>query len=121
MTAQLRRLYQGTCRLRLLSLKVIELAISNCFVQLIQQNLKSITLPSIGAGQLGYPADLVANTMTQAITGHFLNNLNDGLEVVVCVYEKDLKTAQVFSTNSILLSCSCFWRILLSFLLYLFL
>ena len=80
------------------------MAILNCFAELKKQGYKSITLPTIGAGQLGYPGGLVAKTMTESITGHFLNNLNDCLEVVICVYEKDIKTTQVFTVVSHLTS-----------------
>ena len=76
--------------------QTLEDFVYECLKTADQNGLKSIAFPALGTGNLGYPADLVASTMYQAVQ-HFERIKSDTSveEVMFVVFYKDHPTVAV--------------------------
>ena len=77
------------------SCKVISKIITNCLNELVKNNYNSIAVPSIGAGGLGYPADLAAKAILTSIISFLNLNRTKKIKVNIIIYEKDIHIFQV--------------------------
>jgi O-acetyl-ADP-ribose deacetylase (regulator of RNase III) len=61
--------------------------VTKCLVQMANLGLETITLPTMGMGNLGYPSDLVAREMLTAIHDFVKKEAN--LVVNLLVFQND--------------------------------
>ena len=75
--------------------KPINKIVTNCLNKLVGTGFSSIAIPSIGAGGLGYPANLVAKSSLNSILSFLNLNHNKKFSVKLVVYEKDIEIYKV--------------------------
>lgn len=74
----------------------MKLAIQECLDEAEKKHAKSIALPAMGTGKLGYPSDQVASIMFEAIRKWSHSNRDASIkDVQIIVYSKDRDTLQV--------------------------
>ena len=78
--------------------KSISKLITNCLNKLAEKDLNSIAIPSIGAGGLGYPANLVAKSSLNSIVSFLNLNRKKKFNIRLIIYEKDLSIHQASLT-----------------------
>jgi poly [ADP-ribose] polymerase 10/14/15 len=94
--------------------KSLSKIITNCLNELSKMNLSSIAIPSIGAGGLGYPANLVAKISLSSIISYLNLNRKKKLNVKIIIYKNDIEIFQViFFLNSFLKFLMIFLNIFL--------
>ncbi|XP_069139174.1 protein mono-ADP-ribosyltransferase PARP9-like [Argopecten irradians] len=72
----------------------------NCLKEADKRNCRTISFPALGTGNLGYPKDLVANTMFNAVKKYFQENPDSCVEGVnFVVYHKDRETVKAFEAE----------------------
>ena len=74
--------------------KSISKLITNCLNKLVEKDLNSIAIPSVGAGGLGYPANLVAKSSLNSIVSFLNLNRKKKFKIRLIIYEKDLSIHQ---------------------------
>ena len=75
-------------------LQIIEGIVEDCLNRAEDQGLTSISFPAIGTGNLGFPKDLVASVMMEAVSK--FNKEPRCLKTVnIVLYPKDQETIQV--------------------------
>ncbi|XP_030198904.1 protein mono-ADP-ribosyltransferase PARP14-like isoform X1 [Gadus morhua] len=78
------------------AVKIIEGIVEDCLNRAEDQGLTSISFPAIGTGNLGFPKDLVASVMMEAVS-KFNKEPRCLKTVVIVLYPKDQETIQVFT------------------------
>lgn len=74
---------------------------ADCLAQAEQQRQRSLTLPAIGTGNLGFPRDVVAKLMLDAVLKFSQKRgTNNVQEVVFILHPSDTSTAQVRLSNA---------------------
>ncbi|KAI4900851.1 hypothetical protein NFI96_003772 [Prochilodus magdalenae] len=77
--------------------EVLKHIVRNCLKKAEQQNMISISFPAIGTGNLGFPKDLVSNTLLREIHAFSAKRRPQSLkEVTVVVHPSDNETVQSF-------------------------
>lgn len=76
--------------------QVLQNILKACLQEAHNQNMATIAFPAIGTGNLGYPRDVVAEEMYQAIIDFAKENSNSCVNTVfIVVFEEDSETLQV--------------------------
>ena len=75
--------------------KSIRNIVTNCLKKLAEKNFSSIAIPSIGAGGLAHPADLVAKSSLQSIIGYLNINRTKKFFVRIVIFQQDIHIYQV--------------------------
>ncbi|XP_052088539.1 protein mono-ADP-ribosyltransferase PARP14-like isoform X3 [Mytilus californianus] len=79
------------------SIKVLEKFIDRCLQEADGNGCKSIALPAMGTGKLGYPRDLVATHMYSSVEQFASQNPSSNVtEVLFVLYDKDHQTVKAF-------------------------
>lgn len=63
--------------------------VNNCLNKLIELDFTSISFPTLGLGNLGYPIELVASVVLKTIHEFFDQNKKLALTANVVIFEKD--------------------------------
>ena len=70
--------------------------VENCLLEANRLRLRSIAIPAVGTGLLGYPSDLVVNCLFNEADKFSASNPDTTVnEIRFVVYEKDQKTFRV--------------------------
>ena len=77
--------------------KTIGKIVTNCLNELTRMNYTSIAIPSIGAGGLAHPAQLVAKSTLASIVSFLNLNRKKKLNVNIVIYENDIEIFQVWN------------------------
>ncbi|KAK3095440.1 hypothetical protein FSP39_014712 [Pinctada imbricata] len=77
------------------SLEVLQTFLNNCLKEASSKKAKSIAMPAMGTGKLGYQKDVVAKSMFDAAAG-VSSHKSSIKEVRFVIYEKDTETLQAF-------------------------
>ena len=75
--------------------KSISKIVTNCLNKLVDTGFSSIAIPSIGAGGLKYPANLVAKSSLNSVVSFLNLNRSKKLSIKLVVYEKDIDIYKV--------------------------
>lgn len=80
--------------------QVLDCIVADCLAQAEQHQQRSLTFPAIGTGNLGFPRDVVAKLMLDAVIKFSKKRgSNNVQEVVFILHPSDTPTAQVRSQN----------------------
>ncbi len=73
--------------------------IQRLLMQATKHSLTSISIPALGTGVLGFPADVVANIMYSTCVEYATNNSGASIKTITFViYERDQSTINVSKT-----------------------
>ena len=88
------------------------MVVTKCLDLASQRGYATVALPALGTGNLGYPHNIVAQTMLGAVDRFLQTNPSTSLkEVRIVVYHTDKKCLQV--TDSGTLSCVSFLSLMM--------
>lgn len=74
-----------------------EKCVVSCLYEANKRKCASVAFPAMGTGKLGYPSDVVANTMYSCVEKFAKKNADSALkEVLFVLYDRDHKTVQAF-------------------------
>jgi hypothetical protein len=77
-------------------LQVVRDSVTKCMAEAEKQSMGSIGFPSLGTGNLGYPADVVARTMFEAALDYGRQHPNSVIsDVFFILHKKDDKLQKV--------------------------
>ncbi|CAG2237686.1 unnamed protein product [Mytilus edulis] len=79
------------------SIKILEKFIDGCLQEADSNGCRSIALPAMGTGKLGYPRDIVAKHMYTSVEQFASQNQSSNVtEVLFVLYDKDHQTVKAF-------------------------
>ncbi|XP_076078269.1 protein mono-ADP-ribosyltransferase PARP14-like isoform X2 [Mytilus galloprovincialis] len=79
------------------SIKILEKFIDGCLQEADSNGCRSIALPAMGTGKLGYPRDIVAKHMYSSVEQFASQNQSSNVtEVLFVLYDKDHQTVKAF-------------------------
>ncbi|XP_072026036.1 protein mono-ADP-ribosyltransferase PARP14-like [Amphiura filiformis] len=80
--------------------KILQSMIKKILVQANKSGMASISIPAIGTGNLGFPRDVTARVMYEAVAEFSKENATSSLiDIRFWVYDKDIPTIQAFETE----------------------
>ena len=78
------------------SFQTLRKFVRNCLIEAEKRRLNSIAIPAVGTGVLGFPSDLVVNSLFNEADKFSASNPNTTVnEIRFVIYDKDQKTFDV--------------------------